>query len=357
MQGSILQWVSRTVDARQRTVNGKKKFVDFFCGVGGASVGAEAAGFDVVLAIDACSEVLDLHKKNNRRCEHICTELPTRLTLPLPGADEDWHLHGSPPCTKVSKANQQRLPEEREKGKQLVKWYMTFAMDSSAASWSMEQVASPPVLEAMSELKAPHSTYRKRFSFVILDLYDLGVPQHRRRLLAGPVELIAAVQRARKIHRSVRDVIPRCRGTHVRNEVYHSGPTRKRRNGLICKFRSYGPDDCCVPVDGPGYTITARHTLRWASPGTGAKLIRMTPRETASMQTFPETFQLADCVRVNQRGLGNALPPIVMQRLLQIGNAVPPCAAEIMLRGEDALLARPVLDLAEGMRVGSPSLR
>jgi site-specific DNA-cytosine methylase len=52
VQKSILDFVSRK---RARVVlsgDEKPKFVDLFCGIGGASEGAAMAGYDVVLAVD-----------------------------------------------------------------------------------------------------------------------------------------------------------------------------------------------------------------------------------------------------------------------------------------------------------------
>ena len=55
--------------------------------------------------------------------------------------------------------------------------------------------------------------------FDVFDFYHRGVPQHRRRLIAGSPEIVARLRRAPCVHRSVCDVIAEPRGTHVRNYV------------------------------------------------------------------------------------------------------------------------------------------
>ena len=85
------------------------KFVDMFCGCGGASEGARLAGYDVVLAVDSWEDALIVHARNHPHTAHLCMELPSDSQLPLPLPGEHWHLHGSPPCTRVSVANQVRL--------------------------------------------------------------------------------------------------------------------------------------------------------------------------------------------------------------------------------------------------------
>ena len=76
------------------------RFVDLFCGIGGASQGAAQAGLRVVLAVDVDKFMLGVHELNHPDATHIVAELPPEQPLPLPKAGK-WHLHGSPPCGKV----------------------------------------------------------------------------------------------------------------------------------------------------------------------------------------------------------------------------------------------------------------
>ena len=251
-------------------------------------------------------------------------------------------MHGSPPCTAVSKANQIRDSNQREAAVDIVDWYLRFAMDSSATSWSMEQVPTPVVRSVLENLLKPGSPYRNRFSYTVVDMSKLGVPQMRKRLIAGPKALVARFKRLPQTRKSVRDMILHPRGTHTRGEIVWSAPKKApKASGKKWVYKHYGDDDLCVPIDEPARTVTARHALRWATPGSGSKLLRMTPRETARMQTFPSTYKLNEHVVDAIRGLGNAVPPVIMEQYLT---------------GYTPRSFR-AIDLAEGMRVGSPSLR
>ena len=182
----------------------------------------------------------------------------------------------------------------------------------------MEQVSTPIVRKVLDDLRKPGSPYRNKFDYIVVDMSKYGVPQFRKRLLAGSKKLIARFRRLRQTRRSVRDVILQPRGTHVRNET-RNGSVRSQidRDGeRRVMSKRYTNDECCTSIDGPGLTITASNTLRWASPGTGKPMVRMTKHETALMQTFPHDYKIALKRGPAIRGIGNALPPIIMQQLL-----------------------------------------
>ena len=246
-------------------------------------------------------------------------ELPGSKPLSLPEAGKTWHLHGSPPCTSVSIANQERDEEKREHGMGLVNWYLKFAMESSATSWSMEQVATPIVCKALDELLKPGSPYRNKFSYMVVNFGQHGVPQNRKRILAGSKPLIARFRRLAKWVQTPFDVIPNPRGTHLRNELFWSASKRQRvdENGQsYFGYKKYGKDDACISIHKVSHVVTARHALKWATPGTGKALLSMTPQESLSMQTFPHDYKVHKKKLIAQRGIGNSIPPIVMRQLL-----------------------------------------
>lgn len=297
--------------------HGPCKFVDLFCGIGGASAGAAAAGYEVVLAVDSWDTAVACHARNHPDAKHMCIELPPQEPLPLP-TDERWHLHGSPPCTNVSIANQNRYEEEREKAVRLVRWFLEFALLSAASSWSMEQVPTPLVMDCVQSFRAAKAPFRNRIDYEIVDFYHHGVPQHRRRLIAGSPEVVARLRRAPRVHRSVSDLVADPRGTHVRNYMRKTNmkPAEIIDGKKVYTYTSFGDDDCCVPVTGPSHVILASTRLRWAVPGKGVPFKLFTTRESAAVQCFPPEYVLPENTREGIRGVGNALPPIVMTRML-----------------------------------------
>ena len=303
-QPTLLKWF-RSPSAKS---GGPRPFVDLYCGIGGASQGAVSAGCVVALAVDADAHVLRTHAANHPHTRHICCTLPPTQPLPLPGRHEDWHLHLSPPCTKLSQAFHGNHASARlADGLAHVRWSLDFALASTARTWSLEQVATAPVLRLLQAYRVRH---RRTMAFHVFDFACLGVPQKRKRVLAGTPALISRLARKRTWRRSVRDVIPAARGTHTRNEsVYASKPNRYGRR------KWNGPDSFCLPITGPAHTVITIKPPRWATPHTDTPLVRFSMEETAALQTFPEGYVLGPPPAIT--GLGNALPPIIMQQLLE----------------------------------------
>ena len=352
-QRSIHEFLARPLALSPGTECGENaddaalKFVDLFCGCGGASQGATEAGCRVVLAVDSWGAALRVHKLNHALgVTHVCTALPSKLPLPFPARGTRWHLHGSPPCTTVSTAQYAQEPGEEDIATAvgLVKWYVEFAIGSGATSWSMEQVGTPPVRKTLDALRKEH---RAHFDYEVLDFARIGVPQHRRRVIAGSPHLIAKLRRMDRVTRGVVDVVPDPRGTHVRGHVRWGTIKRAKKgkrlaegsaddqpfgSGRLAKdnkyvYRHYGFDELCVPVGEPSVCVVASKAIRWANPGTGEKPTCMSSRELALIQTFPPDYRLdATATRANVQ-IGNALPPLVMRRLLEGEPGTGPAAA------------------------------
>lgn len=297
----------------------RPKFVDLFCGIGGASTGAMNAGYQVVLAVDSWQKALGVHKRNHPHTKHLCLKLPPTEPLTLPGADTIWHLHGSPPCTLLSQAaNRTRTEEEREEGAELVKWFLDFALTSEATTWSMEQVPARHVTDLLNEYCHRDAPFFSKIDWDIFDFADYGVPQHRRRILAGSPHLIGKMRKARKRHASVSSFITKPRGTHIRNNVAYG---KQPKQGASGQRKHYTNDDCCRPISEASYTVCASQPLFWATPGTDTKLEWLTPEEGLRLQAFPKGYQLGYLSNsATQCGVGNALPPPVITQLLNTTN-------------------------------------
>jgi DNA (cytosine-5)-methyltransferase 1 len=292
------------------------KFVDLFAGIGGASTGAAAAGLEVVLAVDSWQEGLDAHEANHPTTTHLCVELPPAAPLPLP--DAPFHLHGSPPCTKLSTANQSRNSCEKRDALALVRWYVDYALASPAASWSMEQVPTPPVLDLLKSYRHPDAPRRDQLDYEVFDFHAFGVPQNRRRVIAGSPHVVARLRRLRATpwRRCARDVLPNPRGTHTRSLAKRGGDVRRFTGAKKRVYQEYDDDDNVRSIDGPAHSAIASYPLRWATPGTGTPLKVFTPDEMAALQCFPPGYVLPKGKVAAVRGVGNALPPVVMQAML-----------------------------------------
>jgi DNA (cytosine-5)-methyltransferase 1 len=289
---------------------------DLFCGAGGFSEGARAAGCRVAFACDSDPEALDTHARNHPLTTHLQCALPCALPLPTDG--RRFHLHGSPPCHKFSGINKRsRTITDKAAARNLMNWYLDFALASNATSWSMEQVASTETLAAVERAKRAHGD---AVDFEVFDFSALGVPQSRRRLIAGSPEVVERLRSVRGRRRSVppasvRSVIAKPRGTHLR--ASKTWKTLERVDGKY-KYSRASMNDFCHSIDGVAPTVVSS-VLWWVVPsGTGGWHNRLTPKERAALQTFPPHYKW---------------PVTRRAAFQQIANAVPPLVAESMLRG------------------------
>lgn len=305
----------------ERTCDDLLEVYDLFCGAGGFSTGALAAGCRVAFACDSSEEAIETHRQNHPTTEHLCCKLPR--TLPLPTDGRAFHLHGSPPCQKFSKINQKgRKENDCSHAINLVEWFIDYALNSHATSWSMEQVAQPSVVNIVERKRKECG---RKFEYAILHLEKLGVPQTRVRLIAGTPRLVAKLLRATEEQPrfSVRSVISKPRGTHIRGTATSLKQRKKTRIVLGEAKYTYTRtkwNDLCRSIDKPAPTVVGRHALTWITGnGEGANRSVLYPFELAALQTFPPNYRW---------------PINKYQAYLQIGNAVPPRVAELMLRGE-----------------------
>lgn len=223
----------------------------------------------------------------------------------------------------------------------LIEWYLSLALRCGASSWSMEEVPHPEVLAIVEAMRCQH---RNKISYHVFNFTELGVPQTRKRLLAGSPHLIAKLLRecVTQTPRSVQDVISAPRGTHIRNRNYSISRKRKRSTEpgkAKFKYTKATWTDHCHAINGPAPTVLAGTSLWWITmDGKRFERTLLRTSDSATLQTFPPSYKFPE---------GRA------KALLQIGNAVPPRVAELMLRTRQPLR---VMDFAEGMRCSSPSL-
>jgi len=281
------------------------KIVDLFCGIGGFSCGAKQAGHQIVLAVDSDPFLLGCHIRNNPNCEHVCCKLPGELPLPCTGK---WHLHGSPPCTKLSIMQPMQEKEVREDAVDMVAWYLKLALTAGCSSWTMEQVNHKAVRSQLESLKR---RYPLKVDWVVVDAVDYEVPQHRRRVVAGSPFLIANLRsfKSKKRKLCVRDVFPNPPRDYLRNSLYNRpDPVTKESVPVDMKDRIRS-------VDRPSFTVLSSGHLKWAD-AEGTVLRHLKGSEKALIQTFPGDY---------------LLPWSMINRLIGVGNAVPPRLAHILM--------------------------
>ena len=221
--------------------------IDLYCGLGGFTQGAVEAGATVILSCDFWEEAVKVHKLNH-------PGIPC-LQLKL-GSPSDWklikkyidkypnhhiHLHGSPPCQALSNASS----TDPSKGMPLILHFLDLVEKLKPDSWSMENVV--PMRKRL-----PEGT-----PSVVLNSADFGVPQTRRRCIAGE-GWVAIPSHSKEEWVSVIQSLP-----HLENELltHLQGYSRTRpvmKNGKHTGVNTPRiPPDGCKTLDEPSFTVCA----------------------------------------------------------------------------------------------------
>ena len=216
--------------------------IDLYCGMGGFTQGAIEAGATVILSADFWDEAVKVHKLNH-------PDIPC-LQLKL-GTPSDWelikkfidkypnhhiHLHGSPPCQALSNAS----TTDPSKGMVLVLHFLDMVEKLKPDSWSMENVV--PMRKRL-----PEGT-----PSVVLNSADFGVPQTRRRCIAGE-GWVANSSHSKEEWISVIEALP-----HLNEELrMDSGRANAKTTGINPKTgkKEGGSGYLSRSLDNPSYTI------------------------------------------------------------------------------------------------------
>lgn len=279
--------------------------VDLFCGCGGFSTGAKLAGHKVILAIDSWDQALYAHEYNNPDTVHIqyelggdlkaCKELIMKHIPP----GQKWHLHGSPPCQKLSVAN--HTTGNNKEGMRLVNWYLSLVELCNPSRWSMEQVVGATKFLNASDFERFH----------IINTADYKVPQTRKRLFIGagwdipqPLGQVGLADKLPHL-RSEGNLI---KGNKNTASVYSNGVhLGNRKLGALEDFKS---------IEEPTYTLCAGGTPRlfYYNESTMDKpeFVRaLTVEECLTIQGFPKSYKFPDDMSKTtiRKLIGNAVSP------------------------------------------------
>ena len=257
-------------------------------GIGGFSAGAIEAGNEVVLGIDDCSEALSCFAANNPGAKAKCLTLPAEVNWPT---GDDVHAHFSPPCTALSRARAgSATAEQLDGGMEHLRWSVKMGL-THFTSFSVETVSVPSTKALMDEQVEANPG---RFSYHEVECSDYGVPQTRRRLIAGSPEMIL-----------------RLKEMPVSNRVSVSDAFGgKPPAPCIKNTTSRGPDGvarCLRPCTQPAFTVCGARSLSWADRD-GNTVRCMPAAELAVLQTLPRGWILPKRTRAATLAVGNAVP-------------------------------------------------
>lgn len=83
------------------------------------------------------------------------------------------------------------------------------------------------------------------------------------------------------------------------------------------KLGSHSTYLATAPAPAPAFTVTTSHNNRDLKATTGTRVVQMTPRCLARFQSFPDSYVLPEKRSLATKGIGNAVPPMLVQRAYQ----------------------------------------
>lgn len=267
------------------------KAIDLFCCAGGTSTGLEAAGIEVVLAVDNNELRCQAYEKNHPKTPVWCQDITTLVPSSLPPADI---LCGSIPCQTFSKSNH----NTRTFDTTLTKAFLHILSVVKPKYWICENIR-----EAIPFFPHPWNQYVR-----LLNAMDYGTPQMRTRMIAGNYPL------PRVTHTSI--AMRTLDGLTTSRYRFVSDVMPYLKNKWLCDQRTTkGPDSytsCFFSCDRPSRAVTSKQYAIVPAPVHGAKRIRyLTVPEHALIQGFPSDYIFTGPKYEQQYQVANAVAPAV----------------------------------------------
>ncbi|MER8728883.1 DNA (cytosine-5-)-methyltransferase [Mesorhizobium sp. M1227] len=338
--------------------------IDLYSGVGGWSLGLRLAGIEVVASYERWGPANETNFKNN--FHQAQTVDIRRLSLDELPSDIDIVV-GSPPCTQFSYSNRGGGGDLEDGLVDIVR-FLTIVDHLKPRVWAMENVprVAPILLEELKKGGRLHRFKELGLEAHIVNMADFGLPQRRRRCIAGNFDFKRLSSYAGRKAPTLGEVVDSLNRDPVidplfgvsipKEELFDHDPESPLNDEEVRINRAtktlhpiYNAMPFPDPLDRTVRTITAtctrvsRESIIVSTLADNGAYRRLTIRERATLQGFPITFQFY--------GANNG------QKLRMVGNAIPPLfayfAAQSFL-GTPATKAVPLTDASMGLVSPTP---
>lgn len=318
---------------RENPIQGKRlRAMDLFCGAGGSTCGAKAAGVQVVGAVDAWDLACITYSENHpgtRVYHSTCEQLDPKLVQGEVGPIDI--LLASPECTNhtCAKGAAERCEASKNTAFQVVR----FARRLQPRWIVIENVIQMRTWDRYEELIEDLEGEGYHCVPHVLNAVDFGVPQSRRRLFvvcqreSDPPPIVLPETRKRTA-REIVDTNGTYRFSPLRTARRAAG-TIERAERAIAEIGDrhpflivyYGSDGAggWQRLGAPLRTITTLDRFAYVRPRNGAHEMRMLQvPELQRAMGFPDDYLLPLGTRRDRiKLLGNAVCPPVMKYVLQ----------------------------------------
>ena len=343
----------------------KLRAIDLYSGVGGWSLGLRLAGIEVVASYERWGAANETNFKNNHhQAQTVDIRRLTFADLP----DDIDIVVGSPPCTQFSYSNRGGNGD-LDDGLEDIITFLRIVDHLRPSAWAMENVprVAPIIERELLEGGRLHAFAHLGLRSHVLNLEDVGLPQRRRRCIAGNFDIDLLRSYCADLGRpTLGDVVTALNNDPVRDPLYGLvtpkselvdhvpeeplNPEELRINAANKTAHTvYNAMPFPDGLQRAVRTITAtctrvsRESIVIVAPEAPDKMRRLTVRERASLQGFPTTFQFYG--------------ETYAQKLRMIGNAVPPAFTYLLghaLQDSPTESVRSLLDVAQGLTGPAP---
>lgn len=325
------------------------KIIDLFCGIGGLSLGFEQAGFEVVSAIDVWDDAIKTYNHNrSEKVGRVMTVADFNETI-LPSMIENEHITGvigGPPCQGFSTVGKREIDDPRNH--LYLDFYRTVAI-AQPDFFVIENVKGMLTLNKGAFVKDLVSRFGENglgytITYKLLNAADYGIPQNRYRvfyvgLKNKTFKFPAPFGYTLTAPDGISDLVGATNeyyGSEPQNEYQRilRGSQTKPLNQDYTKHTeqtigiiSLIPDGGNIKSLPPAYWQVRKYNKAFERMGTFKPSNTIdtghrnyfhysenripTLRESARIQSFPDSFEVLGTRGSQYKQVGNAVPPML----------------------------------------------
>lgn len=316
---------------------GEVRSVDLFCGAGGLTLGLQQAGWKTAAAVEFDPSACRTYAHNFPHVDLICGDVRQVDFTVFNGAID--LVAGGPPCQPFSVAGNQRAHDDP---RDCIPEFIRAVEEARPRAFMMENVAGLASRRHALYLEFALERLRALGYHVvhnIVDAADYGAPQHRKRLIVigmaqgpfqfpdathGPIAGRPYVTAREALGGAPVDQPNKAKVTFAKKPVMRPSPF----SGMMVNGggrpidldqpsqtipasaggnRTHIVDERGVLVEYHQYLLSGGAPCHGIVPG----VRRLTVRESARLQAFPDDFEFIGPQSARYRQVGNAVPPVL----------------------------------------------
>lgn len=294
------------------------KTVALFAGCGGLDLGFENAGFNIIWANDNNKKVQETYRYNHKETELVIKSLVDIKSEEIPECDV---IIGGPPCQSWSLAGAMKGKED-SRG-QLFYEYVRVIKDKRPMAFVAENVkgiVSKAHIDSFNEIVDMFKEAGYTVTYKLVNAKNYGVPQDRERVFIVGIRNDLGVTyefpnetNGEGNYVTLENAIGDLRDNPGEwmegsfSPIFMSRNRRRSWNEVAFTVQASGRQTQIHP-DSPEMEKIDKD--KWSfKQDTNSKVRRMSVRECARIQTFPDSFEfLGNPINENYKMIGNAVP-------------------------------------------------